>query len=74
VNFSGRELGVEEEERMSGGGRRMRHPCGGIAKRAPAMLVPYKTCRAPTSLAPWNLSWHGLVHVYMDDANEANAL
>jgi hypothetical protein len=62
VNFGGRELGVEEEERMSGGGRRMRHPCGGIAKRA------------PTSLAPWNLSWHGLVHVYMDDANEANAL
>jgi hypothetical protein len=34
------------------------------------MLAPYKTCRAPPSLVPYNPLWHAQVHVYRKGAKE----
>jgi hypothetical protein len=51
-------------------GTRERYKQKGASKE----LASYKPCRAPVLLVQCNPPWHGVVHVYMNDANEASAL
>jgi hypothetical protein len=38
------------------------------------MMMPYKTCRAPISMASFNPPWQDLLHVYKKDASDPDAL
>jgi hypothetical protein len=49
-------------------------PVRGIRRMASGMMVPYKHCRAPASMAPFNPPWQGPIHVYRKGASETGAL
>jgi hypothetical protein len=39
-------------------------PVRGIGRRVPCMMVPYKICRTPASMTPFNPPWQGPIHMY----------
>jgi hypothetical protein len=45
-------------------------PVRGIRRMASGMMVPYKHCRAPASMAPFNPPWQGPIHVYKKGASD----